>query len=98
MAKKLQLIGEFPSVSGVDLPDVTESDDGKVLMVANGEWAAKELPKYDGSFSVTPSATDAQTLKTAQTYMDADVKIEKIPYAEVSNNAGGKTATIGNEV
>lgn len=76
------------------LPAVSETDNGKVLTVVNGAWAAAELPKYDGEYSVTP-AVEEQTLLTAQKLMDANLKIEKIPYSEVSNVANGTTATIG---
>lgn len=79
------------------LPTVTERDNGKFLGVVNGVWTTTELPRYDGAYTVIPSATDAQTLETAKTYLDADVKIEKIPYAEVSNAAGGTTITIGGD-
>lgn len=60
-------------------------------------WIADELPLYDGEYSVTPSANNEQTLLTAQKRMNANVTIEKIPYAEVSNNSGGTTVTIGEE-
>ena len=33
------------------LPSVTSSDNGKVLMVANGAWAAASLPIYNGGVS-----------------------------------------------
>lgn len=77
------------------LPSVTEADNGKVMMVVDGKWAAGELPMYEGAYTVTPSVSNEQTLETAQTFMDADVKIEKVPYVEVSNISGGVTATIG---
>ena len=32
-----------------ELPTVTTSDNGKVLMVVGGTWAAAELPVYDGT-------------------------------------------------
>lgn len=90
--KKLQIIGTFPT--GPSLPSVTEADNDKILKVVDGKWAATELPVYDGEFSVTPSATEEQTLLTSQKFMDADIKIEKIPYAEVTNSANGTTITI----
>ena len=56
---------------------------------------SKTNPPYEGNYTVTPSTENEITLETAQKLMLADVKVEKIPYAEVSNNKGGKTATIG---
>jgi hypothetical protein len=55
-----------------------------------------EVPKYEGTYSVTPSTTEDITLATKQKLLTADVVVEKILYAEVSNNSGGTTATIGN--
>jgi hypothetical protein len=49
---------------------------------------------YEGSYRVTPAVTP-QTLDTSSKLMQADVVVEEIPYAEVTNNSGGKTATIG---
>lgn len=49
---------------------------------------------YEGSYIVTPSVSN-QTLDTANKLMKSDVIIEEIPYAEVGNNSGGKTVTIG---
>ena len=49
---------------------------------------------YEGSYEVVPSV-NSQILPTSQKYMTEDVRIEAIPYAEVSNTAGGSTATIG---
>lgn len=76
------------------LPAVTEADDGKILTVSGGTWTAAELPKYDGEYSVSPAAEE-QTLLTARKYLVANLKIEKIPYSEVSNTANGTTVTIG---
>ena len=86
------------TVISSDLPKVTNADNGKVLTVSNGKWAAKDLPQYDGEYSVTPSAEGEITLETAQKLLDADIKVNKIPYSEVSNNSGGNTVFIGSEV
>lgn len=64
--------------------------------------AINELPSadtadyevYEGAYKVTPS-TSNQTLGTRNKLMQADVVVEEIPYAEVSNNSGGITANIG---
>lgn len=53
-----------------------------------------EYEIYDGSYQVTPK-TASQTLATANKLMQADVMVNEIPYAEVTNNSGGKTASIG---
>lgn len=53
-----------------------------------------EVPNYEGKYIVTPKV-DEQTLPTAQTFLERDVTIEKIPYFEVTNNSGGMTASIG---
>ena len=95
--------GKSASVGGggtgsSDLPRVTVKDDGKVLTVSGGKWVAKDLPQYDGEYSVTPSAEGEITLETAQKLLDADIKVNKIPYSEVSNNSGGNTVFIGSEV
>ena len=53
---------------------------------------------YEGEYEVTPSATEKQTLNTAQRLMSKDVVVHKIPYYETSNNSGGNTVFIGSEV
>lgn len=49
---------------------------------------------YDGSYTVIPQ-TFRQTLGTSNKLMQSNLIVEKIPYAEVENSAGGKTVTIG---
>lgn len=84
--------------SGLFLPGVTEDDNGKVLTVVGGKWAAAELPKYDGAYEVKPLAGESTTLLTAQKFMTSDVVVTQIPYGETSNASGGETAYIGMEV
>ncbi|MGN1410283.1 MAG: hypothetical protein ACI4XJ_08910 [Eubacteriales bacterium] len=82
---------------GSGLPAITEEDEGRVLTASGGVAVWRELPKYTGEYSVTPSAESAQTLETAQKYLDDNVTVEKIPTYEVSNDSGGATLIIGNE-
>lgn len=46
--------GDITISGGDSLPTVTAADNGKVLMVTNGAWAAGELPVYNGEI-VTPA-------------------------------------------
>lgn len=39
------------ATGGASLPSVSTSDNGKVLMVVNGAWAAADLPTYQGGVS-----------------------------------------------
>lgn len=54
-----------------------------------------DAPLYEGAHEVTPSAVEAIILRTAQTFVGSNIKIEKISYSEVSNESGGTTVTIG---
>ena len=67
-----------------------KADFGQVYRIVSDE-----VPVYDGSYSVTPAVTE-QTMETANKMMTDNVKVEKIPYSEVSNNSGGFTVTIAN--
>lgn len=56
------------------------------------------LIKYDlytGSYEVTALPEVEQILRTKNKLMVRDIVIAPIPYAEVSNNAGGITVSIG---
>ena len=83
--------------SGGGLPPVTEADNGKVMMVVGGEWVAANLPRYAGSYSVTPTA-DGLTVPTAGAYMESDLTVNPVPYSETSNNSGGTTIYVESEV
>lgn len=50
--------------------------------------------RYTGEYEVTP-AIEAQTLPTAKKVLEKNLQINGIPYAEVTNQKGGKTVTIG---
>ena len=40
-----------PVISANSLPNVTSSDNGKILMVVNGAWTVTDLPLYNGEVS-----------------------------------------------
>lgn len=70
----------------------TDGIDGLVYTIETG------LPDpYDGEYIVTPKVT-AQTLETAHKYMWDDVTIKKIPAYDVSNDAGGRTFYIADDL
>lgn len=50
---------------------------------------------YEGQYTVTPLPNVEQILRTKSKILTNDIVIQPIPYAEVSNNSGGKTVTIG---
>ena len=58
---------------------------------------AEDITPYVGDYAVTPKVTE-QTLETENKRMAANLKVEKIPYVEVSNPSGGTTVYIGSEV
>lgn len=64
----------------------------QVLYIRTGGSSGSST--YDGAYVVTPRVYE-QTLDTDGKKMLDDVTVEVIPVAEVSNEAGGKTATIG---
>ncbi len=90
MAVKMRVSPRVAKI-GVSFPTVN-------INVSEGRLVYPSGALYDGDYVVDPSANSAQILKTAQKFMNQDVKINKIPYAEVSNNSGGITVTIGKEV
>ena len=53
--------------------------------------------KYDGDYEVTPTV-EGMELNTKDRYMVDDVKINAIPFFEVSNTSGGNTVYIAGEI
>lgn len=52
---------------------------------------------YTGDYVMTPK-TKEQTMQTKDKVMTDDVTIKSIPFFNVSNNSGGSTVYIGDEV
>lgn len=52
---------------------------------------------YEGDYDVTPTV-EGQELRTKNRYMMDDVTIRAIPFYEVSNQTGGNTVYIADEV
>lgn len=63
-----------------------------------GAISKDDLPVYDGEYVVIPDTDNDVVLMTSRKFIDSNIEVRKIPYAEVSNTMGGTTATIGNEV
>jgi hypothetical protein len=53
--------------------------------------------QYTGDYEVTPR-TIKQTLPTKKKVMIEDLTVKKIPFFDVSNDAGGVTVYIGEEI
>lgn len=53
--------------------------------------------QYEGEYEVTPLVTH-QTLPTKKKVMKDNLTIKEIPFFDVSNNAGGTTVYIGEEI
>ena len=84
--------------SGGGIPAITEADEGRVLTASGGVAVWQDLPKYGGTYTVTPEVGAGQALETAGKYLTNDVTVNAIPDYEVSNEAGGNTFIIGKEI
>ena len=58
-----------------------------------GGGGGGEYPAYEGPYEITPKVVQ-QVLTTIDTHMRKNVTVHSIPYQEVTNKAGGLTATI----
>lgn len=74
-----------------------ETDRRIEIRFSSAVVAGGKVDTYSGPYSVEPRSDTDQTLNTALKYMKQNVTVKKIQYAEVSNNSGGTTVTIGEE-
>lgn len=76
----------------VDISVQTE----QAIEISVGSNGGDRFPFYTGNYTVTPVKRQI-VLPTKHKSMSDDVTIFQIPYAEVHNESGGLTATIGLE-
>lgn len=53
---------------------------------------------YSGVYKITPKTSEEVVLETAKKYLEQDITVSKVPFFQTSNEAGGATVYIGNEV
>lgn len=70
-------------------------EDAAAAIQAVADAKQDKLSVYDGVYEITPQAGTSVKLRTGQTCLDRDIIVKEIPYAEISNQSGGYTATIG---
>ena len=73
---------------------LTGKINSRVKLTGSVEKSPLMVPEYEGSYEIRPKVWE-QAMLTKGKLMLEDVKIQEIPYQEVTNQTGGKTATIG---
>lgn len=68
--------------------------DALFATITQGPMMVTNCPDYEGEYEIRP-AVYAQELETSAKRMKQNLLVQKIPYAEVTNIAGGTTVTIG---
>ena len=91
VVEEKELIGEIAADKTVSIDHTCDGVISGTISVPTNYEA------YDGEYKVTP-AVHEQTMATNQKVMKDDVTIKKIPYYDVSNQAGGSTVYIGGDV
>ncbi|MBQ6221624.1 MAG: hypothetical protein IJJ44_03330 [Solobacterium sp.] len=76
-------------ISGVNI--------GQVLNGSGGSDSG-EYDTYTGTYSVVPQANQEVVLSTANKLLTRNVTVQEVPYYETSNEQGGYTAYIAQEV
>ena len=81
---------------GLVIPlDVTIATNDMTIEVDIKDGSGGMLPPYEGEYVITPKPFLEQVLETKNKSMTDDVTVLEIPYSEVANPQGGKTANIG---
>lgn len=70
---------------------------GQVLN-GSGGGGSGEYDTYTGTYSVVPQANQEVVLSTANKLLTRNVTVQEVPYYETSNEQGGYTAYIAQEV
>ena len=73
------------------IAEALQKTDDRWEDIAGG--GSSEYPDYDGPYDITPGVTGKE-LSTKDTILHRNVRVYDIPYTEVTNPKGGKTATI----
>lgn len=68
---------------------------GSYIATTDPQEIEQLIEKYKGSYHVIPQVNVDQILRTENTILEENVVVEKIPYVQTSNEAGGYTVTIG---
>ena len=53
---------------------------------------------YSGAYKITPKTGEEVVLETAKKYLEQNIKVLKVPFYQTSNEQGGTTIYIGDEV
>lgn len=70
------------------------ADDPTIKLGVDGLRIVESLEHYEGPYAVIPTVSGL-TLPTAMKAMESDVSVNPIPIGSVSNDAGGRTVSIG---
>lgn len=86
---RLEVIEDAPLMLAVD------ESGASLSMQLSDPYVGGMLPLYEGEYSIRPQPHIDTVLPTANKSMADDVTVQKIPYYETTNPAGGYTAIIG---
>lgn len=89
-------INEVVGRDGGGVPD--GGTEGQILIKNSGEdgdasW--QDMPTFDGSYTIVPMIGAETQMNTAQTYLDRNITVERIPVYVTQNDSGGNTVIIG---